>query len=426
MQRTHPKLGARPGLLALGLCLCLAAAQSAEARPTGEAQYLLVGGPDSWIRRAQPVSPEFEVVGASGGSVVSMAALGTTTYIGDRSGIVYMHTPATGVNYAFDSGTDARALGLAGSKVFVGGTSGALERYDAPSGTLESVWRAPGAIRALVVSGTDLVAGLASGEVVRAPLLGTGTFTVVADCGCDIAAMALDGGDLIVADTGGTIRRISATTQQVTTTFRVAPSCTALGLHLGQLLVATADRRIVRADRFDGTLHDVLAMGSDITAIAVTEGVLPAMTYCYGHGCPCGNDDGLAGCANSRGRGAKLAAAGSTSASADDFVLLVTHAPANAPAILVMGSHVGWTTLGDGLLCIGDHGLTRRFGASGANGLGTLIFTDLVAYAGAHFGLGAQLGPGTSWRFQVWYRDSNGPCGSGFNTTNSAEVTFTP
>lgn len=41
-------------------------------------------------------------------------------------------------------------------------------------------------------------------------------------------------------------------------------------------------------------------------------------------------------------------------------------------------------------------------------------------------GLGAIGGwtAGETRRFQVWYRDPAGPCGTGFNTTHGLEVTF--
>ena len=43
-------------------------------------------------------------------------------------------------------------------------------------------------------------------------------------------------------------------------------------------------------------------------------------------------------------------------------------------------------------------------------------------------GLGAQggWGAGDVRRFQGWYRDPTGPCGSGFSLTNGVELTFTP
>jgi len=52
-----------------------------------------------------------------------------------------------------------------------------------------------------------------------------------------------------------------------------------------------------------------------------------ASAYCFGTGCPCRNDDPVAGCATSRGSGGRLTACGSASTAADDLVLQTSGLP---------------------------------------------------------------------------------------------------
>lgn len=141
---------------------------------------------------------------------------------------------------------------------------------------------------------------------------------------------------------------------------------------------------------------------------------------CLGVGCPCGNDDPGAGCANSTGVGASLLASGSDGVAADDLVLLAEGLPPSSNGLFFMGS-VGVTVpVFDGLRCAG--GVVRRFPStlqnSGPDGL--FAGTQLAANSA---GL---IVPGTTWTFQVWYRDLAGPCGTGANFSNAYPVTFGP
>ena len=82
--------------------------------------------------------------------------------------------------------------------------------------------------------------------------------------------------------------------------------------------------------------------------------------------------------------------------------------------------------LGDGRRCFG--GPFFRFPARIADGAGNLAIGPgvVVDHVSSKLGPAAQILPSSTWHYQVWYRDSNGPCGSNFNTTNAISVDWQP
>ncbi len=259
----------------------------------------------------------------------------------------------------------------------------------------------------------------------RTQLAGAGAFETFADAGMAVTAMTASNGVLFLGSATGTIARVNSVSAAIATTFTVGPDVTALGVNLGQLLVGSADGTIRRADLDDGTVLDAVSVGSTIRAIALTAGVPPAWTYCYGFQCPCGNDDPLAGCVNSSGRGARLTAAGTSRAMDDDFTLFMTGAPALTTAVVFMGAHGTVAPLGDGILCINPSTGLQRFGAMQTNEFGSLVLGGLGEHARDHFSASFQIAAGSDWHFQAWFRDTTGTCGGSSNTTNSAQVLFT-
>jgi len=141
----------------------------------------------------------------------------------------------------------------------------------------------------------------------------------------------------------------------------------------------------------------------------------PGLPFCFGSGCPCGNDgSGGGGCANSAGTGAVLDAVGNADVAQDTVVLTATGAPAGVPGLFFSGPTAQMGTLfGDGLRCAGGQ-LTR---------LGVVI-TDGSGDASSQGSLSVQEGliGGESRSYQFWYRDVTGPCGMGFNLTNGYVV----
>lgn len=141
---------------------------------------------------------------------------------------------------------------------------------------------------------------------------------------------------------------------------------------------------------------------------------------------PCGNHDATAGCRNSSGLGALMTATGSNSVGADDLVLTTTQAPINVNGILFMGdATILPTPFGDGRRCVS--GNLARYPFQNSGGTGTFTYgPGLSAYSIGNFPVINHLLAGTTWNFQMWFRDPPGPCGNGFNLSNMTTVPFVP
>ena len=149
---------------------------------------------------------------------------------------------------------------------------------------------------------------------------------------------------------------------------------------------------------------------------------LPVRAYCFGTGCPCGNDDWLAGCTNSTGAGASLVPIGSASAAADDLAFQGRDLLSGQAALLFVANNAvnggAGNPFGDGLRCAGG-GLVR-LGVRMPNAAGVADWGPGMAAAGGWTS-------GDTRRFQVWYRDPVGsPCGNSFNLSHGIEVEFVP
>ena len=166
-------------------------------------------------------------------------------------------------------------------------------------------------------------------------------------------------------------------------------------------------------------IFDIWDVGMDNARVAEEVGA----GTCFGDGssgpCPCANVGGNGeGCANSSGAGARLAAAGSTSVSANDLVLVATHMKPNTLSIAFQGDAVLAVPLpfGDGLRCAG--GTLKSLGVGHNSPAGSATFGPGLAGA-------AGWTPGAVFGFQVQYRDPTGPCGTNFNVTSAVVITFT-
>ena len=152
--------------------------------------------------------------------------------------------------------------------------------------------------------------------------------------------------------------------------------------------------------------------------------------FCINAVAPCDNGDPYpgadAGCHNSTGVGAKLTTGGTTSAGSDDLKLIITQLPLNKNGIVYM-SPGGNTpvTFGDGIKC--PTGPAYRYMGQNSGLGGTMTFgPGLAAFSAANFPLPGHILAGSTFHFQGWYRDPQGPCGTGKNMSNAVRVIFGP
>lgn len=137
---------------------------------------------------------------------------------------------------------------------------------------------------------------------------------------------------------------------------------------------------------------------------------------------PCGNTAGVGrGCRNVSMLGARLSAAGTTSISSDSLQLVATDLNPTATGVLFGGFSTTSVLVQNGRLCVVPSG--NRLGVGIASG-GTVAFGPglISAYPGT-----VVVMPGTTFNFQVYYRDLGaGVCGGPGNYTNALAVPFTP
>jgi hypothetical protein len=168
----------------------------------------------------------------------------------------------------------------------------------------------------------------------------------------------------------------------------------------------------------------VLAALAPSLAMALVRASEPGNAYCFGVGCPCGNDDPTAGCINSTGVGGLLTVDGSTSVAADDMVFTGMQLPPTSVCLLVMGTQAVQIPFHNGLRCIGGD-IQRLQQHQNSNQVGTVAFEDVVA---RYLLQGVVIQPGDHRYFQIWHRDTPAgatPCGAASNLTNGYELTFT-
>ena len=150
----------------------------------------------------------------------------------------------------------------------------------------------------------------------------------------------------------------------------------------------------------------------------------PGTPFCSGDGsgaaCPCSNPGSAGqGCRNSTGRGSALVGHGSAGAGDDQLRLAASMLIPGELALAFVGlapvNGGSGRPFGDGLRCVGSR--LVRLGARTPDAHGDALW-------GPGLGLLGGWSAGDARYFQVFYRDANGPCGSGFNLTNALAVTF--
>lgn len=147
------------------------------------------------------------------------------------------------------------------------------------------------------------------------------------------------------------------------------------------------------------------------------------IVYCHGGAstpCPCGGVGTPGhGCPNSAGAGAVLTSSGNPIIASNTLLLHGSGMIPGQPALLFgaqnrVNGGLG-VVFGDGLRCAG--GSVIRLGVRIPNAFGEATWGPGLAAA-------LMVVPGDTRRFQTWFRDPAGPCGSGFNLSHGYELTF--
>ena len=123
---------------------------------------------------------------------------------------------------------------------------------------------------------------------------------------------------------------------------------------------------------------------------------------------------------NSSGVRAELEPTGSTSIALNSAGLLASALPKSTVGALVFGTQSAWQPFGNGTLCVSGERYTP--GALFAGPSGTV--QQKLDFLGAP-SQGGAITAGSTWYFQVWYRDAKSG-GAGLNTTNGVKLTFQP
>lgn len=121
---------------------------------------------------------------------------------------------------------------------------------------------------------------------------------------------------------------------------------------------------------------------------------------------------------NGSGMEARLLPYGSDSVSANDLRFVAQLFPGANPGVLFAGTAQTQVPFGDGWICAG--GSVVRLRATSASGGAAFVQPDFTTPQGA------LITPGTTWNFQLLYRDLTLPGGAGFNLTNAVAIPMTP
>ncbi len=132
---------------------------------------------------------------------------------------------------------------------------------------------------------------------------------------------------------------------------------------------------------------------------------------------PLGTSYCLAG-VNGYGTEARILPEGSSSVTAGNLAFWCQAFPAANPSLLVAGTQQTQAPFGDGWRCVSGTVVRLRSGSASS---GVAVLTPDFATAP-----GSAITPGTTWNFQVFYRDLTLPGGAGFNLTDGIAIPMTP
>ena len=167
-------------------------------------------------------------------------------------------------------------------------------------------------------------------------------------------------------------------------------------------------------------LTTVNSFGLDAEGEILVIGNFPSAVFRVIPAPTCGTSNYCLTSPNSIGAGARITNAGSTSFASNDFMLEVNDLVPNQPSLCYYGPNTLQNSFMDGYRCVG--GQTQRLNPPlAASVTGYLRHVIDLENQGAN-----PITPGSTWHFQAWYRDPNGPGGSGSNLSDALTATFCP
>ncbi|HTF86973.1 MAG TPA: FG-GAP repeat protein [Planctomycetota bacterium] len=240
----------------------------------------------------------------------------------------------------------------------------------------------------------------------------------------DLALISSNDRDMgLAAGAAYALRRLNGTWQQIGKVF--APDGVAGDAFSGAVAIS-GQHALIAAPTDDDACPANVACQSGSAYVFELAPDATQLCACPSQG-PCANNDNFGGCKSSRGMGGVLAAAGSSSVQDSTLSLQATSLPANALGIFLMGSGSSTLALGDGQLCIGGASIYRFKLAQSAGPSGVLRLGANIARRSINeLSPAGWITPGSTWNFQAWFRDNQGPCGHGSNLTSSVRVVFRP
>jgi len=415
--------------LSTALCTLLLAAPASAAD-------LFAGSPNTSFAQASPASGSLTTIGACGGSVAGLAGACGELFVAASFERVCRHRDdmQQSEQWATVPGATLVGAALRGHEVLVATANSQVIALDRSRGTELRRWTTPFAITSLFADRGEVFAGTSFGAVMR--LEDDQTIGFLGSCGSTILGIAASETELFLGSAGGVVWRVSRATGFVTSSFPVVDDPTGLAFDQGNLFVGTPSGNIYTYAAASGALLATRVWGHPVSAVVM--GAPSAGTAdCFSSAavCPCGASDWqgeFGGCPSFLGIGARLFTYGSASVSGDDLELAVLDLPPTTLGRFYLGAAPAQVSFGNGLLCAGSGGYGQfRFPAQPAL-LGTSSYRafrfgpGIAARSQQFFGALGVIQPGSTWRFQAWFRDVQNPCGGGFNTSNATSVTFQP
>ncbi len=407
------------------LAVCASAAPAA-------ATDLYVGSLNTSFAHSSPPGGPFQILGACGGQVAALAAEGGELYLASSFESIYRYRHDTQFTelWAILPGETPTGIAIRGHELLVATGSSRVVALDRSLGTVLREWSTPIAPTTLAVDRGQLFAGTSFGAVMR--LEGDGGVSFLGTCGSSIAGIAASATELFLGSAGALVWRVDRSSGLVTSSFPVAEDPTGIAQDQGLLYVSSGSGLVRTYAAANGALLATQNWGNPVSALALGR-ASAGDAYCLGDPalCPCGFGDLFGGCPSNVGVGARLVTYGSASFAADDLELAVLDIPPATLGRFYMGASLVQVPFGNGLLCAGAGGYGQfRFPVQSAHSNGFFrafrFGPGIVAHSQQNFGTLGTIQPGSTWRFQAWYRDALNPCGGGFNTSNATSVTFQP